>query len=154
MAFRYEYARYMALVEARIFALGVQKSHVISVNALVSTSLVVGMEARRRMDSTPILVVIMQTLGPTSYIAIDIVADQAIRFEEGLPLVQTLASFKIGSLLDQGLKELLQGFHDHLQLSTKILFLSSPTLILLSLHAYTLKIPSFRAHLKSYQHPF
>ena len=54
MAFRYEYARYMALVEARIFALGVQKSHVISVNALVSTSLVVGMEARRRMDSTPI----------------------------------------------------------------------------------------------------
>ena len=154
MASLYEYARYRALVEARIFALGVLKSHVILVNALVFSPLVMGMEARHRMDSTPILVVIVQSLDLASYMAIDIVADQIIRVEEDPLLVQTFASFKIGSLLGQGLQELLQGFHDHLQFSTKILFLSSPTLILLSLHACTLKIPSFRAHLKSYQHPF
>ena len=35
MASLYEYARYRALVGARIFASDVQKSHVISVNALV-----------------------------------------------------------------------------------------------------------------------
>ena len=98
MASRYEYARYRALVEARIFASGVQKSHVLSVNALIFSPLVMGMEARRRMDSTPILVVIVQTFDPESHMAIDIVADQIIRVEEDLLLVQTFASFKIVSL--------------------------------------------------------